>query len=192
MAFIQMRRAARLWGWEARAMKRIVLPSASYRSAFYKMAHEYRDFEDGRYYREIIKPGFEFDGYVTELHRHSKGIGLARGLLPYYTHWLVDSGDVIYGVSRLRLTLNANSKKEGGHVSYDVPPSSRNAGNATELLRQTLIKAKAMGLARALVTCDEINAASARVIVKNGGALENKVISEITGRIVNRYWIDCP
>jgi predicted acetyltransferase len=155
------------------------------------MAGEYRDSDDRRYYRDAAREGFDFEEYVARLHRHSKGIGLEKGLVAYTTYWLVDSGDTIFGVSRLRHSLNANSRKEGGHIGYDVPPSQRNAGNATELLRQTLAKAKAMGIMRALVTCDAANAASARVIKKNGGKLENQVISDFTGRVVNRYWINC-
>ncbi|MDR1439432.1 MAG: GNAT family N-acetyltransferase [Clostridiales bacterium] len=172
-------------------MKRIVLPSASYRAAFYKMADEYKGIEDRRYYKEIARDGFDFEEYVGRLHLYSKGLCLEKGLVPYTTYWLVDSGDAIFGVSRLRHVLNANSRKEGGHIGYDVPPSSRNAGNATELLRQTLAKAKGMGIMRALVTCDASNAASARVITKNGGKLENQVISDFTGNVVNRYWVNC-
>jgi predicted acetyltransferase len=173
-------------------MKRIVLPSAEYRIAFYKMAREYRETEDRRYYRDIIKHGFDYEEYITRLHRYSLGICLEEGLSPFTTYWLVDeAGDTIYGVSRLRHKLTKTSQKEGGHIGYDVPPSCRNAGNATELLRQTLLKARARGFIRVLVTCDADNRASARVIEKNGGKMENQVISDYTKKIVNRYWIEC-
>ena len=156
------------------------------------MAYEYRESADRRYYNDIVEDGFSFDGYVTLLHRYSLGIGIEEGLVPYTTYWLVDEKrDTIYGVSRLRHRLNTASNKEGGHIGYDVPPPRRNAGNATELLRLTVRKAKAMGIARVLVTCDADNAASARVIEKNGGALENQIISDYTRKIVSRYWIDC-
>ncbi|MDR3120658.1 MAG: GNAT family N-acetyltransferase [Clostridiales bacterium] len=194
-------------------MKRIVPPSAALRTAFYKMAYEYKDADDRRYYKEIVKDGFDYEDYVTRLHRYSLGIDLEEGLVPYTTFWMIDdsdgcgaggmglvrgrfgaggaSGMTIYGVSRLRHSLNEQSRKEGGHIGYDVPPSLRNAGNATELLRQTLAKAKAIGIMRVLMTCDAENAASARVIEKNGGTLENQVISDYTKKIVNRYWINC-
>jgi len=47
-----------------------------------------------------------------------------------------------------------------------------------------------MGLSRVLVTCDEDNLASRRVIEKNGGELASRGISERTGKPVLRYWID--
>ena len=40
-----------------------------------------------------------------------------------------------------------------------------------------------------LVTCDDDNLASARVIEKNNGELLNKVVSQISGKQVRRYWI---
>ena len=156
------------------------------------MAYDYRDSGDRRYYKDIVKAGFEFDEYVTRLHRNSLGIDLDDGFVPYTTFWLMDADkDTIYGVSRLRHRLNAISQKEGGHIGYDVPPSLRNAGNATELLRQTIAKAKAMGIMRLLLTCDSDNRGSARVIVKNGGVLESQIISDITRKFVDRYWIIC-
>lgn len=172
-------------------MKTIILPSAALKNAFYKMANDYRECGDRRYYREIISEGFDFEDYVTKLHRNSLGINLEEGLVPFTTYWLTDADkETIFGVSRLRHKLNAVSQKEGGHIGYDVPPSLRGSGNATELLRQTVLKAKAMGIPRVLVTCDAENAASARVIEKNGGVLENRVISDFTKRLVSRYWIE--
>lgn len=58
------------------------------------------------------------------------------------------------------------------------------------MLRLALEKAESMGLERVLLTCDKANAASARVIVKNGGILENEM--EIEGAIIQRYWIEMP
>ena len=156
------------------------------------MAYDYRESEDRRYYKEILKDGFDFEDYVTRLHRNSLGIRLEEGMPPFTTYWLMDEKkDTIYGVSRLRHKLTSVSQKEGGHIGYDVPPSLRGAGNATELLRQTVLKAKAIGLHRVLLTCDADNRASARVIEKNGGAMENQIISDYTKKIVNRYWIYC-
>ena len=173
-------------------MKQIVLPSAALRTAFYKMALDYRESGDRRYYRDVVADGFDFEAYVTLLHRHALGISLEEGLVPYTTYWLMDEGKgTIFGVSRLRHKLNKVSQKEGGHIGYDVPPSWRGEGNATELLRQTLLKARAMGLFRVLLTCDEENRASARVIEKNGGVLENRIVSDYTKKIVCRYWINC-
>lgn len=60
---------------------------------------------------------------------------------------------------------------EGGHIGYDTVPSFRGRGVATSMLRQALPVARALGLTEVLLTCDDTNASSIRVIEKNGGAL---------------------
>jgi predicted acetyltransferase len=77
----------------------------------------------------------------------------------------------------------------GGHVGYAIRPSERLKGYGTRLLALTLDKAREMGLGRVLVTCDTDNFASVRVIEKNGGVLENQVISNRSGKMISRYWI---
>jgi predicted acetyltransferase len=67
-------------------------------------------------------------------------------------------------------------------------PSERRKGYATEMLRLALEKCKALGIEKALVTCDMNNVASAGTILKNGGVLENEVTDD-NGRIIQRYWI---
>lgn len=55
-----------------------------------------------------------------------------------------------------------------------------------------------LGLCRVLITCDDDNAGSAKVIKSNGGVLENKVENYldrgavVTRRYWRRYWIDVP
>ena len=38
------------------------------------------------------------------------------------------------------------------------------------------------------MTCDKINTASAKTIIKNGGVLENEFVNS-EGQIEQRYWI---
>lgn len=56
-----------------------------------------------------------------------------------------------------------------GHVGYAVVPWKRRAGHATRALALLLPIARELGLARLLITCDEDNHASRRVIEANGG-----------------------
>ena len=170
-------------------MKKLVKPSIYYRMAFYKMAYDYGNTVDQRYHSDIMDEDFEYTQYIDSLRGYETGEGLPNGLVPYSTFWLIEDFTTIYGVSRLRHILNEQAKKEGGHIGYDVPPSLRNLGNATLLLKLTLRKAEQMGIARILMTCDSDNAASVRVIEKCGGVLENIVISDYSRKLVNRYWI---
>jgi predicted acetyltransferase len=85
--------------------------------------------------------------------------------------------------------LNDALRVEGGHIGYDTVPSFRGRGVATEMLRQAMPVARALGLTAVLLTCDDTNAASIRVIESNGGSLrETRALA--TNRPLKRYyWI---
>lgn len=93
----------------------------------------------------------------------------------------------IVGVTNIRHTLNAHLRRIGGHVGYSVHPDYWHRGYATQMLAFALTQTDALGITEVLVTCDEHNHASARVIVKNGGVLQE--IAEVEGKRVARYWI---
>jgi predicted acetyltransferase len=107
--------------------------------------------------------------YVKRLKTFSQGIGLAEGVVPESTYWLVRDGTTFVGFSRLRHRLVPALEHHGGHVGYAIHPSERRKGHGTRILALTLDKAREMGLDRLLVTCDTDNVASVRVIEKNGG-----------------------
>lgn len=77
----------------------------------------------------------------------------------------------------------------GGHIGYAVRPSERNRGFATEILKQGLTIAKQYGFDRILCVCDEDNYASEKVILKNGGVLENKLLDPEENIFVKRHRI---
>ena len=62
-------------------------------------------------------------------------------------------------------------------------------GYAAEILRQSLIIVRAVGVDRALMFCDDDNAGSIAVIEGCGGKL-NSVINTASGPPTRRYWID--
>ena len=132
----------------------------------------------------------DFAAYVQSLLNHAMPEHVNPGRVPYSHFWLVTGQGRVIGTSRLRHYLVPHLEKEGGHIGYDVRPSGRGRGYGTRLLALTLCEARRMGLSRVLVTCDEDNLASRRVIEKNGGELASRGISERTGKPVLRYWID--
>jgi RimJ/RimL family protein N-acetyltransferase len=56
-----------------------------------------------------------------------------------------------------------------GHIGYDVRPNARRQGHATAMLAAALPVANALGIDGAVLTCDETNIASRRVIEAYGG-----------------------
>ncbi len=61
---------------------------------------------------------------------------------------------------------------------------------ATEILRQSLIIARANGVGRVLMICDEDNAGSRSVIQACGGQLECVAAIASHPAPICRYWID--
>lgn len=98
------------------------------------------------------------------------------------TRWWVD-GDAYLGRIALRQRLNPKLADIGGHIGYDVRPGARRQGHATAMLAAVLPLANSFGIDPALVTCDDDNTASIRVIETAGGVLE-----DVRG-IKRRYWV---
>lgn len=78
----------------------------------------------------------------------------------------------------------------GGHIGYSIVPFERAKGYGTEILRQMLkIVKQEYKLDRVLITCNEDNIASERIIINNGGVYDVTVNDSDNNR-VKRYWID--
>jgi len=128
--------------------------------------------------------------HIRKLQDMARGVGLPEGWVPSTTYWLVRDGKIIVARSNLRHRLTPSLERVGGHIGYATRPSERRKGYGTLLCALTLQKARELGLKRVLITCDADNLASARIIEKNGGRLENQELSQATGKLKNRYWIE--
>jgi predicted acetyltransferase len=127
-----------------------------------------------------------FDEYVQMLldKEHDPIAGLARET----RLWSV-LGEEFIGRVDIRHSLVGNLMWYGGHIGYDIRPSVRRKGYGTQQLALALPYARALGIERALITCDDDNLGSIRIIEANGGILDNKVDN---GRnvLTRRYWVE--
>lgn len=112
--------------------------------------------------------------------------GLVRGLQFIFID--IDEKEIL-GMLNLRTSLNDYLENFGGHIGYAIHPAVQNRGLGRKMLTCGLEMAKAEGLQRVLITCDDRNKASAAVIEACGGRLEDKRINPEKKRIVRRYWI---
>ena len=122
----------------------------------------------------------KYDSYRQERNLKPNRVGA-----DYY--WLVDDGrDYFIGEITIRHRLTDDLFLRGGHIGYVIRSEEWGKGYGTLMLKLALEKARDLGLEKVLITCNDDNLASARVMEKNGCILEN--ILEVNGRPVRRYW----
>lgn len=130
----------------------------------------------------------DFPAFLESLRRFEPGHELPDGFVHSEARWLVDGGGYLGRVS-LRHTLNGRLHEFGGHIGYEVRPSAGQKGYATLALQQALDRARELGLTRVLVTCDQDNLGSRRVVEKGGGVLEAELTVPGHPKPIRRYWI---
>lgn len=105
--------------------------------------------------------------------------------------WISDGG--FCGSINLRFAVGTEElpPHASGHVGYAVIPSKRRRGYATRALTLLLPMARDEGLSRILVTCDEDNTGSLKVIAANGGVLAgSEAHPAIAGKRKLAFWVN--
>jgi len=168
---------------------RLVLPSEKYLEFFVQA------FNDDQQGHPGTKKFFYFppEKVIQQAFNHRCGVDLKPGYVKSTLLWIMADKEFIGNVY-IRHELNKNLLRYGGHIGYEIRDSKWSHGYGTKALALALKYAKnKLGITRVLITCDDDNIGSARVIEKNGGVLENKVPNTLEdGRhvLTRRYWID--
>ncbi|QDU34743.1 Acetyltransferase (GNAT) family protein [Poriferisphaera corsica] len=115
---------------------------------------------------------------------------LPKGWVPCSTYWLIDNSENIHGTACLRHRLSDSLITEGGHIGFAIKPESRNHGAATQLLHTLKLIAKNKNIDAILLTCNKDNAAARRVIEKSSGVKAEEYVSNITGNLIEKFWIN--
>lgn len=170
------------------------VPSERYKNSFIAAVKEFQENTEidyrGKRYTELSVSELEkdFGTYVKKEKSHSHGQNLPKGYVPETTYWLVDKNEFIGRVS-IRHELTEHLREIGGHIGYDIRPTKRKQGYGNKILELALQKTRELGIQKALLTCDETNVASRKIIEKNGGVLANRVFNPETGIDKLRFWI---
>lgn len=168
---------------------RLVEPSLELKTEFLDFAREVK--REGRSQQEMIDDALvDFAGYVRRRLEWSRGRRLPAGWVPSSEYWLCGDDGTVLGFGSLRHSLNSALERFGGHIGYYIRPTARQKGYGAAILQQMLEKARRLGLKRVLITCDDDNLASARIIEKNGGILRDTIQNAGHDVPTRRYWID--
>lgn len=168
---------------------KLELPSVKYEQSYLQGLEEGKD-EIGIAVLRKLKVTESFEEFVKNILGEAKGLNLPEGWVPASEFWLVDRNEFIGRVS-IRHSLNDHLLKIGGHIGYYIRASKRKMGYGKAILKLALLEAKKLGLKKILVTCDEGNIGSQKIIEANKGILEDIVeVGEGHPR-KKRYWILC-
>jgi len=165
---------------------KLVKPSRKYGRSWEKALAEFEAEERSGFWNFPEKPK-NIAEYIKRDKNYSKGLDLPSHMVQATTFWLVENDEFI-GHVNIRHELNKRLKIIGGNIGYTIRPEYRGKGYGTKLLTLALQKAQKIGLKRALLTCDDDNLASARIIEKHNGIWERTF--EVDGRLIRHYWID--
>lgn len=115
-----------------------------------------------------------YDGWLEKLEEDRTRIPNEEKV-PAETYFLVRENDnKIVGMINIRLTLNENLKKFGGHIGYSIRPTERKKGYNKVNLYLGLLCCKEHGISEVLMDCDKSNLGSAKTMQ----ALGEKLIRE--------------
>jgi predicted acetyltransferase len=155
----------------------LTAPSTAVRDSFVAAARDLRA-EGWLPEFPVDEVAANFDDYVQRILDEKEFWGV-----PISTLWYLD-GPCYLGSVIIRHRLTPELARRGGHIGYHVAPRHRRQGHAGAMLAAAINHCRdTLGIDRLLITCDQSNVASRRVIESNGGALENVLGDEC------RYWI---
>jgi predicted acetyltransferase len=182
-------------------MPELVAPSPRFQKSFLEAVEEIFASDDDNHYAglNVIPPVGDFPGesyslddlrdpeVFAEYAERMAATGedtawLPPGIVPATFLWWAE-GDAYIGRLSIRHSLTQWLLDYGGHIGYVVRPSARGQGHAKAMLAAALPVAAGLGIDPVLVTCDDTNTASRRVIEANGGVFEDQRGQKL------RYWI---
>ena len=165
-------------------------------SKYYDSVREYRE--------SMLKAKSSFDGCfmldeyedIEKWHLYNQLFERADTCPPGYSigimYLYIHENEVIGMVNIRPDALNHPALKQfGGHIGYSVKPEYRKMGVGKSMLKDVLTLCRQeYKLDKVLVTCFSNNEGSKRIIVENGGILENEIVYPPENKLMQRYWVN--
>lgn len=170
--------------YQDKDLAHLVLPSEQFLPSYLETKND-----------QIVGDGYVYPDAPDVLNRIRNarlGLGLPEGWVKGTYLWLVIKQEYI-GVISIRHELTDALLRYGGNIGYSIRRDKRRQGFATKMLAMGLMYIKEIiGLKKVLITCDDDNIGSIKVIEGNGGILYDKIYHEENGseHLTRRYWVD--
>lgn len=166
----------------------LIAPEESFRDQILAYRAEFLETGDSLHGCAGLDKAPSFESWLQAVRDNSREETVGRGLVPASNYLAIRLADHrLVGFIDVRHRLNDFLLQSGGHIGYSVRPGEREQGYAKEMLTLALLKCRARGMHRVLITCRKENIASARTIQSCGGVLENEIMKD--GVLYRRYWI---
>jgi len=145
-------------------MLNVIKPSEEYLNSYREACCEMWNNIHDNY---LIHNPNEFDEWKThifqDLENQTKGINLPNGFVPSETYWIVNNQEYI-GSINFRPKLSENLKIYGGHAGLVIRNSKQNGIYGKVAVNFILRKAREYKIEPVLITCEEENKASWRLM----------------------------
>ncbi|MDX2074838.1 MAG: GNAT family N-acetyltransferase [bacterium] len=166
---------------------RLITPDIAYKDSYIAAMREFKA-EGLLHYVDLDIDQMErdFDDYVRGLLDREHTV--PSGWVTETVMWLVDEKGFIGRIS-FRHYLTDSLRRFGGHIGYEVRPTRRKEGHGKAMLRDMLPIARARGLEKVMLTCDQTNIGSQKIIQGNGGVLEDVIQLDFRPTPTMRWWI---
>lgn len=131
-----------------------------------------------------------YEGWLEKLDL-DRNSPVTKEKVPAETYFLVREEDnKIIGMSNIRLELNEDLKKSGGHIGYAIRPTERRKGYNKINLYYALQVLQNHGVKEAMLDCNIDNYGSENTMKALGGRYDRTVVDFRDGDEIKIYYID--
>ncbi|MDR1706250.1 MAG: GNAT family N-acetyltransferase [Clostridiales bacterium] len=159
---------------------RLIRPEQSFMDSYLDVCRGYKELGVKHHFPDPDEFEIWGPGLIRRFEDDRLGINLKDGYVPASAFWLVMGGEVI-GEGNIRHSLTPVLERFGGHIGYAVRAGRWGMGYGSVLLALLLKEAEKLNIKNALITCNEENIASRRVIEKNNGVYIDTVDNTYEG-----------
>ena len=148
---------------------RYVIPDITYKEKAIDYIKEFIE------YNSEINGSGSLDKYIDDYEawldyrEESRNSAVTDTMVPSEEYFMVNEDDEIIGMCNIRLALNDNLKRVGGHIGYSIRPSERGKGYNKINLYLALKECKNHNIDKVLLDADLDNLASWKTMEALGG-----------------------